>query len=38
MTALRWLASIPIRLAVAAVGFYIDRAVRRLHELDAEEN
>jgi hypothetical protein len=28
----------PIRIAVACVGWYIDRAVRRLHDLDLTDD
>jgi hypothetical protein len=34
----RRLLALPIRVAAALVGWYLDRAVRRLHDLDSEEN
>lgn len=34
---IRAAAALALRPLLAAVGFYIDRAVRRLHELDSEE-
>jgi hypothetical protein len=34
---IRAVLTLPIRAVVWLVGIYIDRAVRRLHELDSEE-
>jgi hypothetical protein len=35
---IRRLLALPIRVAAALVGIYLDRAVRRLHDLDDQEN
>jgi hypothetical protein len=38
VTALRFLATLACRLLTVPSGIYLDRAVRRLHDLDDQEN